>query len=344
MKNMYHIPYHGDEDLSQIRFLIIGGAGFIGSNIVNYLLKFGAGKVRVFDNFSTGSISNLDRFSLFPSFELIKGDIRDLSQCKRAVEGIDIILNEVALDTECNSFETYMANTGVQINGFLNILIASKYAGVKRIVFSSFSAASAELAGINNPKDLISPSLSAFSISKYVNELYASVFCRLYDLDYIGLRYYNVFGPGQNEDRSHSSIIPKLINNHTSGNSKIIIEEADRYIDLNYVENVVQANILAALTRKSAALNQNYNIASGELITFSEMAIYLVQKSGIKTPVSDIIKFRKPFSQTTKTQSPHISIKKAMSLLNYQPLFSIRDGIEETLKISRYEIGTVISD
>ena len=341
---MYHIPYHGDKDLSQISFLVIGGAGFIGSNIVAYLLKFGAGKVRVFDNFSSGSIGNLENFSFFPSFELIRGDIRDLGECKRAVEGIDIILNEVALDPEFNSMEAAKKSKGIQINGFLNILIASKYAGVKRIVFSSFSMVTAESGESIHPKETINPSLSPYSISKYVNELYASVFCRLYDLDYIGLRYFNVFGPGQREDNTPSSIIPKLINNLITGNSTTITEDTNRSVDFNYIENVVQANVLAALTRESAALNQNYNIASGEQITLSELAIYLRQKLGIRTPASDKFKFRQPNNLKGKIPSPFISIVKAISLLNYQPCFSIKDGIAETIKISRSEIRTIISD
>jgi UDP-N-acetylglucosamine 4-epimerase len=341
---MYHIPYHGDKDLSQIRFLVIGGAGFIGSNIVNYLLKFGAGKVRVFDNFSTGSISNLESFSYFPSFELMKGDIRDLTQCKKAVEDIDVILNEVALDPEFNSSDASRSKKGIQINGFLNILIASKYAGVKRIIFSSFSTASAEIAGLNDPKDLITPSLSPYSISKYVNELYASVFCRLYDLDYIGLRYFNVFGPGQNDDDTQVSIIPKLVNSHISGKSTLIMEETDKAIDLNYIENIVQANILAALTIEPAALNQNYNVACGELITISEMTIFLMQKLGITTPLSAKLKFRQPIREKAEIPCSYISITKAMSLLNYQPCYSIKEGLEETLKISKTEYGTIISD
>jgi len=339
---MYHIPYHGDKDLSQISFLVIGGAGFIGSNIVNYLLKFGAGKVRVLDNFSTGSISNLESCSYFPSFELMKGDIRDLTQCKRAVDGIDIILNEVALDSEFNF--TNQSKLGIQINGFLNILIASKYAGVKRIVFSSFSTGSAGMAESNDPKNLLIPTLSPYSISKYVNELYASVFCRLYDLDYIGLRYFNVFGPGQKEDDTPGSIISKLINNHISGNSPLIIEESDRAIDLNFVENIVQANVLAALTMEPAALNQNYNIACGELITISEIAIFLMQKIGIRTPLSDKLKFRQPLNQKAKIPCSYISITKAICLLNYQPCFSIKEGIEATLKISKTEFGTILTD
>jgi len=336
---MYHIPYHGDKDLSQISFLVIGGAGFIGSNIVNYLLKFGAGKVRVLDNFSTGSISNLECCSYFPSFELMKGDIRDLTQCKRAVDGIDIILNEVALDPEFNF--TDKSKLGIQINGFLNILIASKYAGVKRIVFSTVSDGMSESI---NPENPLRPTLSPYTISKYVNELYASVFCRLYDLDYVGLRYFNVFGPGQKEEDTPGSIIPKLINNHISGNSTLIMEESDRAIDLNYIENIVQANVLAALTMEPAAINQNYNIACGELITISEIAIHLMQKIGVRTPLSDILKFRQPVDQKAKIPCSYISITKAVSLLNYKPCFSIKKGIEATLKVSKTEFATILSD
>jgi UDP-N-acetylglucosamine 4-epimerase len=223
-------------------------------------------------------------------------------------------------------------------------LIASKYAGVKRIIFSSFSTASAEIAGLNDPKDLITPSLSPYSISKYVNELYASVFCRLYDLDYIGLRYFNVFGPGQNDDDTQVSIIPKLVNSHISGKSTLIMEETDKAIDLNYIENIVQANILAALTIEPAALNQNYNVACGELITISEMTIFLMQKLGITTPLSAKLKFRQPIREKAEIPCSYISITKAMSLLNYQPCYSIKEGLEETLKISKTEYGTIISD
>jgi UDP-N-acetylglucosamine 4-epimerase len=341
---MYHIPYHGDKDLSQISFLVIGGAGFIGSNIVNYLLKFGAGKVRVLDNFSSGSTSNLENFSFFTSFELIKGDIKNLSDCKRAMDGIDVILNEVALDAEFSSNELGKTHKDIQINGFLNILIASKYAGVKRIVFSSSSSASPVMARFNDSKDLITKSLSPYLVKKYVNELYASVFCRLYDLDYIGLRYFNVFGPGQIEDNTDSSIIPKFINSNISGICSTIIDDSDRAIDFNYIENVVQANVLAACIKEPAALNQNYNIASGELITLSELSNYLKQTLAIRAPISDLLKFRQPIGKKAKIPCSYISITKAISLLNYKPYFSIRDGIEETLKISKTEVESIITD
>lgn len=332
---MYHIPYHGERDLSKINFLVTGGAGYIGSNIVCYLLKFGAAKVRILDDFSTGSIANLENFSFYSSFELIEGDIRNLDDCKRAVEGIDIILHAVPLTSVPHSIRDRVVTNNININGFLNILIASKHAYVKRIVYSAFSSTSSENTDLTILKDIISPPLSPYAITKYVNELYASIFCKLYDLEFVGLRYFNVFGPGKNNESVCEDIIPNFIESLLSGKPPVIQGESKLLMDLTYIENIVQANILAALTQDLNAINQNYNVSCGEQITLEELAGLIRESLSAPDPGKYESGYQFDNEYRKGIQHNFVSISKTKRLLCYYPYFSIKDGIFETVKNRR---------
>ena len=194
---MYETRYHTD-DISQYNFLVTGGAGFIGSNLVEYLLKYGARKVRVLDNFSTGSYENIDQFNSNPAFELVKGDIRDFETCVKAVEGMDYIAHQAALGSVPRSINDPITTNEVNISGFLNMLVAARDAKVKRFVYAASSSTYGDHPGLPKVEDKIGNPLSPYAVTKYVNELYASVFSLTYDFHAVGLRYFNVFGPRQN--------------------------------------------------------------------------------------------------------------------------------------------------
>lgn len=327
---MYYIPYHGERDLSRINFLVIGGAGFIGSNIVTYLLKFGAGKVRVLDNFSTGSVKNLENFAFHPSFELIQGDIRNLEDCKKATDGINVIFHEVALNSEPASIEDLMVSTDVNIAGFLNILVAAQDAGTKRIVYAAFSPGYRNNVDFPKSKNNARP-LSPYTIAKYVNELYANVFCRLYHLEYIGLRYFNVFGPGQNTDGAYAAIIPKFIAKLAVHEPPVLNENSKVVRDFTFVENVVQANIIAAITDKADAINQNYNVASGEQKSLNELAALLRDSLAVILPDVANVNIKNE-ERPAAIRHSFASIIKTKRLLGYYPYVSIKEGIMETVK------------
>src|SRR5687768_14635602 len=204
---MYNLPFH-TEDIGRFSFLVTGGAGFIGSNIVEYLLKYGAGKVRVLDNFSTGSMDNLQSYAERPDFELVKGDIRDLDTCRLSVEGIDYVLHQAALGSVPRSINDPITTNDVNISGFLHMLVAARDSGVKRMVYAASSSTYGDHPGLPKVEDKIGNPLSPYAVTKLVNELYAKVYASVYQMELIGLRYFNIFGPKQNPKGPYAAVIP----------------------------------------------------------------------------------------------------------------------------------------
>ncbi|GAB1537449.1 hypothetical protein NUACC21_00910 [Scytonema sp. NUACC21] len=194
---MYTTQFH-NKDISNSSFLVTGGAGFIGSNIVEYLIRYGAGKVRVLDNFATGSLDNIKTYMSLPNFELIEGDIRDFATCQKAVEGMDYVSHQAALGSVPRSIADPITSNDVNVSGFLNMLTAARDAGVKRMVYAASSSTYGDHPGLPKFEDRIGNPLSPYAVTKYVNELYANVYSKTYDFHTIGLRYFNVFGPRQN--------------------------------------------------------------------------------------------------------------------------------------------------
>src|SRR5688572_1707297 len=243
---MYNQKYHTD-DISQASFLITGGAGFIGSNIVEYLLEHGAGKVRVLDNFSSGSMENIQTWLAWHEFSLIEGDIRDLDTCRRAMTDVDFVLHQAALGSVPRSINDPITSNEVNVSGFLNMLVAARDGGVKRMVYAASSSTYGDHPGLPKIEDKIGNPLSPYAVTKYVNELYAQVFSRVYDFHTIGLRYFNVFGPRQNPRGPYAAVIPLFVQSALKQEAPFINGDGETSRDFTYVENAVQANIKAVL-------------------------------------------------------------------------------------------------
>jgi len=320
MKIMYQTQYHSI-NLDQHSFLVTGGAGFIGSNIVEYLLKYNAKKVRVLDNFSTGRQVNIEKFKTNPAFELFEGDIRDLETCKKAVIGIDFITHQAALGSVPRSINDPITTNDVNISGFLNILVAARDANIKRFVYAASSSTYGDHPGLPKVEDKIGNSLSPYAVTKYVNELYASVFSKTYDFHTIGLRYFNVFGPRQNPNGPYAAVIPLFIEAALKNEAPVINGDGETSRDFTFVENAVQANVKAMLNT-TVNHHEVVNIAFGERTTLNQLWFKISELVGIdKQP---------QYREERKGDVKHslADINKALQILGYKPELSVLNGLE----------------
>lgn len=320
---MYSNQYH-NQDLSQLSFLVTGGAGFIGSNIVEYLLKYGAKKVRVLDNFSNGYRENLTEFMDNLSFELLEGDIRDLETCKRAMDGIDYVTHQAALGSVPRSINDPATSNEVNISGFLNMLIALKESKtVKRMMYAASSSTYGDSKSLPKVEDTIGKPLSPYAVTKYVNELYADVFGKTYGTDVIGLRYFNVFGPKQSPNGAYAAVIPLFMQALKDNEPSKINGDGEQTRDFTFVDNAVQANIRGFFAPKEAA-NEVFNIACGERITVNYLWDSLKIAAG-----SELNAVYGPPRQGDVRDSL-ADISKAEKLLGYEPQYTVKEGLKIT--------------
>jgi UDP-N-acetylglucosamine 4-epimerase len=329
---MYSTTYHGDENLANYSFLITGGAGFIGSNLVEYLLKFGAGKVRVLDDLSTGFKKNIDRFFSCSRFEFLEGDIRDLRTCNTAMKGIDYVFHEAALGSVPRSINDPLTTNDVNIGGFLNILISAREEKVKRLVYAASSSTYGDSLELPKVEHRIGKPLSPYAITKYVNELYAEVFYKLYGMEIVGLRYFNVFGQRQDPNGSYAAVIPKFVNQYLNHKSPIINGDGSYTRDFTYIDNVIQVNIKAAFSTHSNVVNQIFNVAVGESTSLNSLAALI--KGYLSKYDPAISEIQIVYGPSRLGDIPHslASIEKAKAILNYSPRFSIRNGLAEAIE------------
>ena len=316
--------------LQGCKVLITGGAGFIGSNLCEALLEHDI-KVVCLDNFSTGKRINILPFLKSANFKLIEGDIRNLTDCHKACEGVDYVLHEAALGSVPRSINDPITTNDVNVSGFLNMLVAARDANVKRFVYAASSSTYGDHEALPKLEDVIGKPLSPYAITKYVNELYADIFHTTYNLDTIGLRYFNVFGRRQDPDGAYAAVIPKFVQQLMSHESPIINGDGSYSRDFTYIDNVVQMNILAMTTTNREAINTVYNVAYGDRTTLLELTMMLkTYLSEFDASIKNIeIKHR----DNRAGDIPHslASIDKAKKLLNYNPKFNISDGIKEAV-------------
>lgn len=322
---MYERKYH-TKDLSSYSFLITGGAGFIGSNLVEYLLKNGAGKVRVLDNFSTGFMENIAEFKDNPAFELIEGDIRDFETCKKAVEGIDYVSHQAALGSVPRSINDPLTTNDVNVSGFLNVLCAVKDSdSVKRFVYAASSSTYGDSKELPKVENRIGNPLSPYAVTKYVNELYADVFAKTYGMEIVGLRYFNVFGPKQSPKGEYAAVIPLFITAAREGKPAMINGDGEQSRDFTFVENVVQMNIKSFFAEEAAAVNQVYNVACGGQTSLNQLWDEITSIYGLQlSPV-----YRA--NRAGDIKHSNANIDKAENLLGYEVLIDFKAGIRITI-------------
>lgn len=322
MKN----PKYHTTDLSKHSFLITGGAGFIGSNLVAYLIENNAKKVRVLDNLATGFMKNLEPFRDTPNFEFLEGDIRDLETCKKAMEGIDYVSHQAALGSVPRSINDPLTSNEVNVTGFLNMLVAQKESeSVKRLVYAASSSTYGDSKNLPKVEDTIGKPLSPYAVTKLVNELYADVFHKTYGTQTIGLRYFNVFGPNQSPTGAYAAVIPLFMQALKDRKSPTINGDGQQTRDFTFVQNAVQANVRAFFA-KDEAVNEVFNVAYGERISLNTLWENLKSISGV-----DIAAAYGPPRQGDVRDSL-ANIEKARKLLEYNPLFSVREGLQQTWK------------
>ena len=315
--------------ISNKKILITGGAGFIGSNLCGYFLEHN--EVVCLDDFSTGHRHNIEQFLSNPNFTLIEGDIRNLETCEKAVLGIDFVLHQAALGSVPRSINDPITTNEVNVSGFLNMLIASRNANVKRFIYAASSSTYGDSEKLPKIEEVIGKPLSPYAVTKYVNELYADVFSKTYGMETIGLRYFNVFGRNQDPNGAYAAVIPKFVAQFLNHESPVINGDGNFSRDFTYIDNVIQMNELAMLTENKSAINTVYNTAFGERTTLNELVNSL--REFLSTYDNEIANVPIIYGENRVGDIPHslASIEKAKELLNYQPKFSMREGLKEAV-------------
>ena len=316
-----------EQTLRDSKVLVTGGAGFIGSNLVESLLLSG-NFVVCLDNFSTGKRENLKAFIDNPKFRLIEGDIRNYDNCLEAVENIDIVFHEAALGSVPRSIIDPVSSTDVNIGGFVKMLFAAKESGVKRFIYAASSSTYGDHPDLPKVEDKIGSPLSPYAITKYVDELFGANFAKTYGIDVIGLRYFNVFGRRQDPDGAYAAVIPKFVKMLMKHEVPLINGDGTISRDFTYIDNVLQVNHLAAVAQNKEALNQVYNVAHGERTSLTQLFYLIRDKSGKFD--KDILAIEPVYGPAREGDIPHsqASIEKAIELLGYSPALNVAEGLE----------------
>jgi len=316
--------------LTNKKILVTGGAGFIGSNLCEELIRLG-NQVSCLDNFSTGKRENITLLLNNTDFTLIEGDIRKLDDCLKASKDVDYVLHQAALGSVPRSIKDPITSNDVNVNGFLNMLVAARDNGVKRFVYAASSSTYGDSESMPKVENIIGKPLSPYAITKYVNELYADIFSTTYGLETIGLRYFNVFGRKQDPNGAYAAVIPKFVSQLMKGESPVINGDGNYSRDFTYIDNVIQANLLSLVTKNEKAINTVYNVAYGDRNTLNDLMTYLKDYlSEFDSNVSNVEVVYGP-NRAGDIPHSHASVDKAKELLNYNPQFSLQRGLKEAV-------------
>ncbi len=320
-----------DDTLINKKILVTGGAGFIGSNLCETLIKKG-NKVVCLDNFSTGKRKNIEKLLNNSDFTFIEGDIRNFDDCLKSTNGVDYVLHQAALGSVPRSINDPITSNQVNISGFLNMLIASRDSKIKRFVYAGSSSTYGDSESIPKVENKIGKPLSPYAITKYVNEIYADIFSKIYGLQTIGLRYFNVFGRKQDPDGVYAAVIPKFVKQLLKGESPVINGDGTYSRDFTYIDNVIHANLLSLTTTNPKSLNTVYNVACGDRNTLNDLVKFL--KNYLSDYDNDIKNIEVIYGPKRPGDIPHsqASIEKAKRLLNYKPQYSLQKGLKEAVK------------
>lgn len=318
------------DKLKRATVLVTGGAGFIGSNLCEFLVAQGT-TVICLDNLATGHKKNIEPFLGHENFTFIEGDIRDLATCQQACKGVDFVMHQAALGSVPRSINDPITSNAVNVSGFLNMLVAARDNDVKRFVYAASSSTYGDSEALPKVEEKIGRPLSPYAITKYVNELYADNFKRTYNLDTVGLRYFNVFGRRQDPNGAYAAVIPLFVKKFMDHESPVINGDGTYSRDFTYIDNVIQMNVLAITTNTEDALNQVYNTAVGDRTTLLELTGYL--KKYLTQYDPEIQKVDIKHGPNRLGDIPHslASVEKAKNLLEYQPTHTIEAGIKEAI-------------
>ena len=313
-----------------MKILITGGAGFIGSNLCDYFIEKEY-QVVCLDNFATGHLHNLDQVINHSNFTLIEGDIRNIEDCQKAVQGVDYVLHQAALGSVPRSIKDPITTNEVNVSGFLNMLTAARDAKVKRFIYAASSSTYGDSQGLPKVEDVIGKPLSPYAITKYVNELYAEIFSKTYGIETIGLRYFNVFGRKQDPNGAYAAVIPLFVKQFMNYESPVINGDGNYSRDFTYIDNVIQMNELAITTQNPEAINTVYNTAYGDRTTLTQLVKLLKDNLALFDPkIAEVEVLHGP---NRAGDIPHslASIDKAKNNLGYHPQYSIEQGIQEAV-------------
>lgn len=316
---------------SEIKILITGGAGFIGSNLCEYFLnkKY---QVVCLDNLATGYRKNIEHLLDDPNFTFIEGDIRNFTDCQKALEGVHYVLHQAALGSVPRSIQDPLTSNEVNVTGFLNMLQASKEAGIKRFVYAASSSTYGDSESLPKVEEVIGKPLSPYAITKYVNELYAEIFGKTYGMETIGLRYFNVFGRKQDPNGAYAAVIPKFVLQFMRYESPVINGDGNYSRDFTYIDNVIQMHELAMLTENPDAINTVFNTAFGDRTTLNQLVTVLQEELASFDPKIADVEIKHGPNRIGDIPHSLASIDKAKKILEYNPQYSLQQGIKEAVQ------------
>lgn len=312
--------------LQDASFLVTGGAGFIGSNLSRFLIQSGAKKVRVLDNLSTGFLSNIEDLISYESFEFMEGDICNPDDCSRAMDGINYVSHQAALGSVPRSLKDPIASAQNNIMGFLNVLLAARDANVQKVVYAGSSSTYGDSTYLPKKEDTIGKPLSPYAVTKYADELFAEVFANAYEMNIIGMRYFNVFGPYQNIMGPYAAVIPLMITNILDKKGPTIFGDGKQSRDFTFIENVIQANLKAMLAEPFANRHEVFNIAFGSTTSVNDLWATVCELNG-----EWIDAIHGP-ERKGDIRDSLADVSKASTMLDYRPVVSVKDGLAKTFE------------